>query len=285
MATCSPGDGNSTTAGETLSESLADVSKKKNFKIYSYITDQVYDFEAYIYKFDFSFKSDIQAELPFGRSSRIYTYGGTHRGDLNINFFELVRTKDPDAVQVAYRRATEISRVMYPKYSDVNNTLTLTHAPLVRIFSSAFITNGYIPIDATDGAYGKLDYGLLGYISSLTINIDRSEGGAFEFPPSDDSSPFGATDQSTENAALAPKINYSLTFMPIEDKPPGWTGDQWSAGADAKRWPMGFETAGPEIAFVTNLGNVTYESDSADVQGTNAELDLQEQAEAGVILD
>ena len=226
----------STSISKASQEGDPSVNKKITLQIYSYISDKVYNFEAYIYNFGISIQADVSENLPFGRSSRIYTYGGTSRGDIKIDFFELVNSHNEDDVNETYARTSRILKEMYPQYQSANDSITLQKAPLFRVYSPAYITNG--GVSANDRGFNALPYGLLGYIRSLDVTFDRSADGAF-----------GHFINGTY-AALSPKINYSITLSPIEDIALGFGGDEMEANSwnpDGQQWPMGFDSDLPSL--------------------------------------
>ncbi len=216
-------------AGSTRATGISSGNKKITLKIFSYISEELYEFEAYIYNFEIGVSSTIEEMTPFGRSCRIYTYGGTIRGDITIGFFELVNSHNADEVNETYARASRILKQMYPQYSDTSNSLALHKAPLFRIHSPAYITNGGVDVNASDRGALKLPYGLLGYIKDMSLSFDRAGEGAFGHFIED------------SYAALAPKINYSITFAPIDDADLGFNA-QGAWPEEAAKWPMGFDS-------------------------------------------
>ena len=216
-------------AGLNRETGISSGNKKITLKMFSYISEELYEFEAYIYNFQIGVSSTIEEMVPFGRSSRIYTYGGTIRGDITIDFFELVNSHNPDEVNETYARASRILKQMYPQYSDTSNSLALHKAPLFRIHSPAYITNGGVDVNANDRGALKLPYGLLGYIKDMSLSFDRAGEGAFGHFIED------------SYAALAPKINYSITFAPIDDADLGFNA-QGAWPEEAAKWPMGFDS-------------------------------------------
>ena len=232
-------------------------------QIYSYITKQTYKYKAYIYNFAQSITTTVSDETPFGRSSRIYTYGGTVRQNLDVSFYELVNSTDTAGTQEAYYRAQQTMQAMYPQYRSENavNSLYLQKAPLFRVYCPAYITNG--GFSTGESIPGEVAKGLLCYITSLQVNVDRSTDGAFKFS------------NHADFPSLSPKINYSMQLAPIEDFALGfdesgnWDGDS--------SWPMGFDppTTVPEINFASNVSSVTYESDAPGAQSTSADQQNQ----------
>jgi len=233
MPTCP--NGLTATIQRPTEQTTTSVEKKITLQIYSYISGKRYDFEAYIYSFSFDINSTIEEQLPFGRSSRIFTYGGTSRGDIKIDFFELVNSHVHREIEEAYIRTSRIIKEMYPQYGWTGGSLSLNKAPLFRIYSPAYISNGNVDTDddGTDASKNGLPMGVLGYIKTLRVSFDRSTDGAFGHY-------MGGSGEGTY-AALTPKINYSMTFAPIDDFAPGFdSSGEWSS--DAASWPMGFES-------------------------------------------
>ncbi len=191
----------STSISKASQEGDPSVNKKITLQIYSYISEELYNFEAYIYNFGFNINSEITENTPFGRSSRIYTYGGTTRGDIRIDFFELVNSHNDSDINETYARTSRILKQMYPQYQSVNNSITLEKAPLFRIYSPAYITNG--GVTANDRGFEALPNGLLGYMKCREVSIDRSTDGAF-----------GHFIEGSY-AGLSPTINESMTIAPM----------------------------------------------------------------------
>jgi hypothetical protein len=119
------------------------------FQIYSYITKQTYKYKAYIYNFAQSITTTISEDIPFGRSSKIYTYGGTVRNNIDVSFYELVNSTDTAGTQEAYYRAQQTMQAMYPQYKSENavNSLYLQKAPLFRVYCPAYITNAALALE------------------------------------------------------------------------------------------------------------------------------------------
>ena len=197
-------------------------------QIYSYITKQTYKYKAYIYNFAQNITTTVSDETPFGRSSRIYTYGGTVRQNLDVSFYELVNSTDSGGTQEAYYRAQQTMQAMYPQYRSESavNSLYLQKAPLFRVYCPAYITNG--GFSTGENIPGEVAKGLLCYITNLQVSVDRSADGAFKYS------------NHADFPSISPKINYSMQLAPIEDFALGfdesgnWDGDS--------SWPMGFDT-------------------------------------------
>ena len=153
-------------------------------------------------------------------------------------------------------------QAMYPQYKSENavNSLYLQKAPLFRVYCPAYITNG--GFSTGESIPGEVAKGLLCYITSLQVNVDRSADGAFKYS------------NHADFPSLSPKINYSMQLAPIEDFALGfdesgnWDGDS--------SWPMGFDPptsfpAGGTVATTTVAETETpgAQSTSADQQNQN----------------
>ena len=227
-------------------------------QIYSYITKQTYKYKAYIYNFSQNITTTVSDETPFGRSSRIYTYGGTVRQNIDVSFYELVNSTDTSGVQDAYYRAQQTMQAMYPQYKgeDAVNSLYLQKAPLFRVYCPAYITNGGKSTGETIS--GEVAKGLLCYITNLQVSVDRSADGAFKYS------------NHADFPSLSPKINYSMQLAPIEDSALGFDeSGNWAADSS---WPMGFEApASVSSAGTVPTTSVTDANDaSADQANQNA---------------
>ena len=260
-----------TTTATRQEEPSAGTPGYVTLQIYSYITKQIYRYKAYIYQFSHNTTATLQETVPFGRSSRMFTYGGTVRGNIDVSFFELVNSTDNAGINDAYYRAQQTVRIMYPQYKSENtaNSLYLQKAPLVRVFCPAYITNGGIATD--EGLPDEVQHGLLCYITNLNVSVDRSADGAFR--------------HSSPEASLSPKINYTMQLAPIDDFAPGFNEEgMWSE--TAKSWPMGFTSAGdPSIGVGAGETDISATEASENQLSATQQQALDNQNIADNILD
>ena len=223
----------------------------KNVEVYSYLLGHRISFDAYVYKATIGTTSEFSQESPFGRSSKIYTYGGTSRDAITLSFYETINAKSFTDAVVKMKRMTLVTQAMYPGYGNTGNSLTLKQAPLLRVYVKPIISNGYLHPNSEDPGMGAggLPHGLLCYCTSFNVDLDRTHGA------------FAIEDRGTERVSLErlgstiklpigeklvfpSKIIYTMVFLPIEEIPPGFYdcgegkgGYKWNPAAAS--WPIG----------------------------------------------
>tara|TARA_R110001583_G_scaffold51686_3_gene161184 strand:- start:1234 stop:2028 length:795 start_codon:yes stop_codon:yes gene_type:complete len=249
-------------------------------EIYSYLSGEKLSFvNAYVYKATIGTTSEFAQEAPFGRSSKIYTFGGTTRDAIALTFYETINSVNFKNVIHKITRMTKLQQAMYPGYGNTSNSLTLKQAPLLRVFVNPLISNGFLDPSEDDpglDAVNGLPHGLLCYCSSFSIDLDRTAGafktpdpGTIDFEGFTQAGMLGG-DFLEERIVFPSKISYSMTLLPIEDFNPGFQEDgetyDWTDGN--RQWPGGITNyQKPEETTDTADSNINNATGGADVAG------------------
>ena len=206
------------------SEYLANV-KEQVISFYLEPTGEDIFFKAYITAFSDTFTPTYSTTQVFGRTDPIHIYQNTTRA-ISLGF-KLPAASEGEAFENLGKLQTLI-QMLYPGYSDLDNALTITEAPLVRLkvmnllskqeaFSSEDQASG---LDSFFGDLEKdyeVDYylkyrstsapenGTLGVITNLTVNhnLENSDMGVFA---------------KAANTILPKVIDVNLSFTPFHEE-------------------------------------------------------------------
>lgn len=182
-------------------------------------------FKAFITSFSDTYSPNFNGVEVFGRTDAIQQYKGTSRSITLA--FKVPAASESEAFE-NLGRAGKLIQMLYPSYADINNALTLSEAPLVRLKvmnllskDSKFITTGILateqddPYDSFYSVYkssAEPDLGILGAITSCTVNHGLESEGAF---PKLDST----------NTILPKLIEINVSFTPIHEETIGFEGE------------------------------------------------------------
>jgi hypothetical protein len=177
-------------------------------------------FKAFITTFSDTFSPSYNEETVFGRTDPIYTFKNTTRS-ISLNW------KVPaESYSEAYEnlaKAQTLAKMVYPNYTSVNNALTLTQTPLVRLKVMNLLakTQPMSDVNAAEqpsttnrfkGYRSTADstQGALGVIKSITIlhNLENFEAGVLYAGP---------------NTVLPKLIEINISFDVIHEETLGWT--------------------------------------------------------------
>lgn len=184
-------------------------------------------FKAFITTFSDSLSPSYSEETVFGRTDPIYTFKNTTR-NISLNW------KVPaETISEAYEnlvRAQKLAQFVYPNYDDINNALTLTQTPLVRLkvmnllAKTAPQSARINPAEANSRSDKLREYrstskssqGALGVIKSITIlhNLENFDAGVI----------FLRT-----NTVLPKLIEINISFDVIHEDTLGWSGHNFKS--------------------------------------------------------
>lgn len=182
-------------------------------------------FKAFITAFNETFNCDWASEAVFGRVDPIQTFKQNERS-ITLAFDVPAATESE-----AYSNLGSVQKLLqflYPTYSNINQSNTLTQSPLVRLKVMNLLT---LPAAATNtgaDASGLFnDYnsggsnaenGILGIIKNITVNHNLER-------------PDGVIEHSA-NTVLPKLLTVNLSFTVIHEQPLGWD-DQNEFGDNA----------------------------------------------------
>jgi hypothetical protein len=190
-------------------------------------------FKAFITAFSDTYSPNFNGVEVFGRTDPIQQYKGTSRSITLA--FKVPAASESEAFE-NLGRAGKLIQMLYPSYASVSNALTLSEAPLVRLKvmnllskDSKFITAGILAT-GDDDPYGSFysvyrssaepDLGILGAITSCTVNHGLESEGAFSKIDETGEEPTGVP-----NTILPKLIEINVSFTPIHEETIGFEGE------------------------------------------------------------
>jgi hypothetical protein len=192
-------------------------------------------FKAFITAFNESYTPNFNPTEVFGRTDPIMQYKNTTR---NITLaWKLPAASESEAFENLAKTQT-LLQMLYPTYTDVGNSLTLSEAPLVRLkLMNLLQSHGTIqPPSSGDRATTSLTqdfggyksrvepkFGLLGAITSCTVNhnLEGSDGVFHKF---DDQGKF------QHNTILPKLIDININFTPLHEQTLGYSKQEETQG-------------------------------------------------------
>lgn len=195
-------------------------------------------FKAFITAYNETFTPNFNSTEVFGRVDAIQQYKSTTR---NITLgWKLPAASESEAYE-NLGRVQELINMLYPSYLNVDNALTISEAPLVRLKVMNLLTsnpgnnfiegeeaeeiekynirsdsysNQYVKYRSTDDSRE----GMLGVITSCTVNHNlEGPDGVFQRTDRID---FG-TEQMIPNTILPKLIDVNISFVPLHEYTPG----------------------------------------------------------------
>jgi hypothetical protein len=181
-------------------------------------TERSVYFKAFITAFNEAYTSKWTTEEIYGRTDPSYMFKNTTR---KITLaFKIPAASESEAYE-NLGKVSKLAKFMYPSYTDIQGTPTITQSPLIRIKIMNLLqttANNYAP--RLPGQYQTsrtlyFNYtsnpdsaaGLLGVVENITINHNLHEEGALE---------------KEVNTILPKLIDVNITFAPIHEHPLGW---------------------------------------------------------------
>tara|TARA_Y100000592_G_scaffold56450_1_gene88689 strand:- start:193 stop:1284 length:1092 start_codon:yes stop_codon:yes gene_type:complete len=191
-------------------------------------------FKAFITAFNETFTPNFNATEVFGRTDPIMQYKNTSR---NITLaWKLPAASESEAYE-NLGRVQKLLTMLYPTYTDVGNSLSLSEAPLVRLkvmnllqerakaaeidkLVSLADDRNVKDIYLEYSSVNEADLGLLGVITSCTVNHNlEGTDGVF---------------QKGFNTVLPKLIDISISFTPLHEQTLGFGN-----GSDISTFPYG----------------------------------------------
>jgi len=171
-------------------------------------------FKAFISAFNETYSSDWSEEAVFGRADPIRMFKQTTRS-ITLAFLVPAAT-----LSEGYENLTRVQKLvqfLYPNYRDVDNALSISQSPLIRLKLMNMITDNKSEMNGdfnnlTSGWSSEGTKGLLGAITNVSINqnLDNPDYGVFH----------------TYHGTIVPKmIEVALDFKVIHENHLGWTQD------------------------------------------------------------
>ena len=243
-------DGNAIVDGsDALAEKADQVISFQNVR-----NNQDVLFKAFITAFNETYSPNFNPTEVFGRTDPIYQYKNTTR---NITLaFKLPAASESEAFE-NLGRVQKLLQMLYPSYSQVSeldNALTLSHAPLVRLKVMNLLTKnekgastppseGQVASEFETTLFTKYKStsdpgrGLLGVITSCTVNHNlEGTDGVFTKLSNNTVSP---------NTILPKLIDINLSFSPLHEQTLGYDTDEASQASFAL-FPYGVELESPD---------------------------------------
>ena len=221
-------------------------------------------FKAFITSFNETFNCDWASEAVFGRVDPIQTFKQNERS-ISLAFDVPAATESE-----AYSNLGSVQKLLqflYPTYSNINQSNTLTQSPLVRLKVMNLLrpapeaaTN---PVEAASGLFNdynsggsNAENGILGIIKNITVNHNLER-------------PDGVIEHSA-NTILPKLLTVNLSFTVIHETPLGWSDADESEFADNALFPYGVELFDMDKYVAANL-----ESSNAGMESFDTEADAQ----------
>ena len=197
-------------------------------------------FKAFITAFSDTYSPNFNSVEVFGRTDPIQQYKGTSRSITLA--FKVPAASESEAFE-NLGRAGKLIQMLYPSYASVSNALTLSEAPLVRLKVMNLLSkeHGEAPNSSElfPQFYSKYrstatpDQGILGAITSCTVNHGLESEGAFSKIDETGEEPTGVP-----NTILPKLIEINVSFTPIHEETIGFEGSK-SQTKKAPLFPYG----------------------------------------------
>ena len=183
-------------------------------------------FKAFITAFSDTYSPNFNAVEVFGRTDPIQQYKGTSR---TITLaFKVPAASESEAFE-NLGRAGKLIQMLYPSYASVSNALTLSEAPLVRLKVMNLLSKGHGEAQTSSETFPQFyskykstaapDQGILGAITSCTVNHGLESEGAFSKIDETGEEPTGVP-----NTILPKLIEINVSFTPIHEETIGFEG-------------------------------------------------------------
>ena len=173
-------------------------------------------FKAFIQSFNESYNSDWAEESVYGRADPIRMFKQTTRS-ITLSFIIPAATTGEGYENLG--KVQKLISFLYPSYTDVDNALTISQSPLIRMKVMNLVSNNKDNSIATQGDFNALSLGLadstsglLGAITNVSVNhnLDNPDFGVFHIA----------------SGTVIPKaIEISLDFKALHENPLGWEGE------------------------------------------------------------
>jgi len=198
-------------------------------------------FKAFITAFNESYNSDWSKESVFGRADPIFMFKQTTR-KISLAFKVPSATHGEGYENLA--KVQDLVQFLYPTYTDVQNALTITQSPLMRLKVMNLATDrhgkgfGSTFSQLAKGSPSGVDAknGLLGVLHNLTINhnLENYETAAYEMGNAE-----------SKKAVIPRMIELNMDFSVIHEHHLGWRiGEGGEGFFDNPSFPYGLDPYG-----------------------------------------
>jgi len=226
-------------------------------------------FKAFINAFNETYNSDWTEESVYGRADPIRMFKQTTRS-ITLSFMVPAASQYEGFENLA--RVQKLITFLYPSYSDVDNALSISQSPLVRMKLMNLITNDVSTVPATMASHmnpivSQGRDGLLGAITNISVNhnLDSTDYGVFV---------------PAAGVVLPKAIEISMDFKVIHEEHLGWEttnigqGNVWDNAEpgefSSNTFPYGADLDGSTPASAAQLkaamteGTVAYTQEILD---------------------
>ena len=194
-------------------------------------------FKAFITAFNESYNSDWSEESVFGRVDPIYMFKQTTR-KITLSFVAPAASVSEGFENLG--RTQKLLSFLYPNYTDVQNALSISQSPLIRLRVMNLASTTKLGHEAFGGrSFGDVNDenslpmttdndGLLGIISSVSVNhnLDNPDAGVFH----------------TMSSTIIPKLlEITVEFAVIHETHLGWDSED---NFSDDTFPYGVDTSG-----------------------------------------
>jgi len=209
-------------------------------------TERSVFFKAFITTFNEAYTSNWASEEIYGRTDPSLVFKNTTR---KITLaFKIPAASESEAYE-NLGKVSKLAKFMYPSYTDIQGTPTITQSPLIRIKIMNLLqttANHYAPRLPGQYQTSRTFYfnytsdaasagGLLGVVENIAINHNLNEEGVLE---------------KGVNTILPKLIDVNITFAPIHEHPLGWDAE--------KRFGLPEQTLGTFTGTPSGKGSNTF---------------------------
>jgi hypothetical protein len=173
-------------------------------------------FKAFITAFSDTYSPNFNPVEVFGRTDAIQQYKGTSRS-ISLSF-KVPAASEGEAFE-NLGRAGKLIQMLYPSYTNINNALTLSEAPLVRLKVMNLLSKDHENASGSTETFPQFyskyksiadpNQGILGAITSCTVNHGLESEGAF-------------SKKDSTNTILPKLIEINVSFTPIHEETIGF---------------------------------------------------------------
>jgi hypothetical protein len=220
-----------TDGSDALANKLSQVISFHNVR-----NEQEVFFKAYITAYNESYTPNFKSNEVFGRTDPIYQYSNTKR-DITLAF--QVPASTPSEAYENLGRVQKLIQMLYPTYADVNNALSLSEAPVVRLkVMNLLRSQKNYEHDSGEGksttelfreytSTATPGNGMLGVINSCTVNhnLENLQAGAYNkltTVPQDEDTGAAAVTRAEPNTILPKLIDINISFSPMHERTLGY---------------------------------------------------------------
>lgn len=226
-------------------------------------TGEYTTFKAFITAFNETYNSDWSEEQVFGRADPLLTFKQTSR-TMTLSFAIPAASQAEGFENMG--RLQKLLSFLYPAYTDVDNALSITQSPLVRMKVMNLTSLGSGTYQDHLQGRSSMSLGLLGAITNVNVNhnIDNPEHGVFV----------------TAEGTIIPKLlEVTLDFKVIHENHLGWKLTGGNAGVYGEG--AGGDFSDPAFPYGANLKDSKYR----DASEQNEFIDQEAQGYTQAVLD